>query len=63
MTPKKSPVWPPFPGCGYEGAYEPVIAQQMVAEQQTPEGRKAIGRKTGSLTARANAERRRKAAA
>ena len=52
MTTRKSPVWPPFPGFGYEGAYEPVIAPQMVAAQQTPEGRKALGRNAGSAAAR-----------
>lgn len=61
MTIKKSPVWPPFPGCGYEGAYEPVIARQMAAQQHTPEGRKALGRNAGSsaarLTRRAKARR------
>lgn len=59
MTRKKSPVWPAFPGFGYEGAYEPVIAGQMVAERQTPQARKAASLQA----ARANAEQRRRAAA
>jgi hypothetical protein len=29
---KKSPVWPPFPGFGYAGAYEPVVAAEMAAQ-------------------------------
>ena len=31
---KKSPVWPPFPGFGYEGAYQPTLADEAVAEKQ-----------------------------
>lgn len=36
---KVSPVWPPFPGCGYEGAYQPVLADQLIAAKQDAERR------------------------
>jgi hypothetical protein len=46
-TTKKSPVWPPFPGCGYEGAYQPRLADEAVAEKQ-----KLAAAKKGRASAR-----------
>lgn len=48
---KRSPVWPLFPGFGYEGAYQPVLADHMMAEKAQRDAAKK-----GRQSARTRAE-------
>ncbi|MFN3417399.1 MAG: hypothetical protein ACK4ZD_13910 [Caldimonas sp.] len=51
MSHASSAVWPPFPGSGDPAAYQPVLADQLVAERKAHEAARK-----GQLTARERAK-------
>lgn len=54
---KVSPVWPPFPGFGYEGAYVPVLAERLAAEKRDNDRRVQGSRQAAAKRAAGRARR------